>query len=135
MPSESIKFALRSSVMLGSLLTGASIMHQVLKPDMVRARALDTAMPACNRGLTCAVIAFAHARRRFRRWRAMHAKAPAVSHAANPSSASSLRSALEGHAPAWSSVWAALASGTIRTARGLRAERRRSVVSRVHGTR
>jgi len=34
MPSESIKFALRSSVMLGSLLTGASIMHQVLKPDM-----------------------------------------------------------------------------------------------------
>ena len=38
MPSDSLRFVLRSSLTLGSLFGGASLAHFVLKPDLVRAQ-------------------------------------------------------------------------------------------------
>ena len=35
MPSDSVRFVLRSSLTLGSLFTGAGIAHAFLKPDLV----------------------------------------------------------------------------------------------------
>jgi hypothetical protein len=34
--SESLQFFLRSSLTVGSLFAGAGIVHQMLKPDLVR---------------------------------------------------------------------------------------------------
>ena len=36
MPSNSVQFVLRSSLTMGSLFGGASLVHSLLKPDLVR---------------------------------------------------------------------------------------------------
>lgn len=36
MPSNNLQFTLRSGLTMGSLFTGASIVHYLLKPDLVR---------------------------------------------------------------------------------------------------
>ena len=49
MPSNNLQFALRSGLTMGSLFTGASMVHYILKPDLVRQEA-----PSKQNGLACA---------------------------------------------------------------------------------
>lgn len=42
MPSNNLQFTLRSGLTMGSLFTGASIVHYLLKPDLVRREAPST---------------------------------------------------------------------------------------------
>ena len=49
MPSNNLQIALRSGLTMGSLFTGASMVHYILKPDLVRQEA-----PSKQNGLACA---------------------------------------------------------------------------------
>ena len=49
MSSNNLQFALRSGLTMGSLFTGASMVHYILKPDLVRQEA-----PSKQNGLACA---------------------------------------------------------------------------------
>jgi hypothetical protein len=42
MPSDNLQFTLRSGLTMGSLFTGASMVHYLLKPDLVRREAPST---------------------------------------------------------------------------------------------